>query len=255
METNTQTPEYRLEDKKVYRGKKHAATIQADGTLKPATKHFTKYLEEIKTFLLPAGFIAKEEEPVEPAPEPTNKATPEELSANFEAFAQSFATAKPMARKIFFKNNRAFFEEYQSSFEEVFDFEGTTDTETQPTRKKSPTIPPKHPDEPDGGIYGDAHPDVYDWRKANWKEEDFRKTYLHRHKGIARLRTELDGEKALEKLREFQRANDLTNPEIKEPARIVSEAFKVVDLERKNPGATALLTEVENLNNLTPVEA
>ena len=225
------TPKYELRGRDVFRNGKKAVTIHEDNSLEFVSKSYQKYDEEIQSFLVSES--EKKSAPEKPKAKPKEKALMDSL---FESFAQSFRQAQPIARLILLKKHRAFFDEFAGVFSEVLEVLEERETST-PGKPTGYTPPLPHPDEPaQDPRYGDTTPAVFDWRKDNWKDEDFNKVYLNRMKGIERLRLEIDGLAAAKVIEHAFENDSLNTAEVKKARDTAINSFEAIDLERKVPG-------------------
>lgn len=221
------TPKYELRGRDVFRNGKKSVTINEDNSLKFVSKSYEKYDEEIHKFLM-------SESKKKAAPAKEKK--PALMDSLFESFANSFRAAQPIARLILVKKHRSFFDEFADVFSEVLEVLEEREP-TTPAKPTGYTPPPPHPDEPaQDPRYGDTTPAVFDWRKDNWKDEDFNKVYLNRMKGIERLRLEIDGLAAAKVIEHAFETDSLNTPEVKNARDAAIKSFEVIDLERKIPG-------------------
>ena len=221
------TPKYELQGRDVFRNGKKAVTINEDNSLEFFSKSYQKYDEEIQRFL-----VSESEKKAAPA----NAKKPALMDSLFESFTRSFRQAQPIARKILVKKHRSFFDEFATVFSEVLEVLEERETST-PDKPTGYTPPPPHPDEPaQDPRYGDTTPAVFDWRKDNWKDEDFNKVYLNRIKGIERLRLEIDGLAAAKVIEHAFETDSLNTPEVKLARNAAIKSFEVINLERKVPG-------------------
>jgi hypothetical protein len=233
------TPKYELRGRDVFRNGKKAVTINEDNSLEFVSKSYQKYDEEIQKFL-----VSESEKKTATKKAATKKAKPKDkplMDSLFESFAQSFREAQPIARLILVKKHRSFFDEFADVFSEVLEVLEERET-TAPNKPTGYTPPPPHPDEPpQDPRYGDTTPAVFDWRRDNWKDEDFKKVYLNRMKGIERLRLEIDGLAAAKVIEHAFETDSLNTPEVKKARDTANKSFEVINLERKVPGLSQKL--------------